>query len=154
MIARSMCPLAPTQDVIWINLRTIRSDRSRRAHQAAPRTSVTPHRESPVSCARPRCRLRNPDYESSILLDAKEFKGFLEHCDRKLECKLSAHSPEIKREMSWLDHGRAKMENLLNLRFPVASHGESQVQDLGIVHPGAALQVRGRRLPINQRATV
>ena len=40
-------------------------------------------------------------YESCTRLDAKDFKGFLEHRDQKFEYKLSAYSPEIKREMTW-----------------------------------------------------
>jgi hypothetical protein len=38
-------------------------------------------------------------YDTCMLLDAKDFKGFLERCDERFEYKLSAYSPEIKREM-------------------------------------------------------
>ena len=51
-------------------------------------------------------------YDTCMLLDAKDFKGFLDRCDQHFEYRLSAYSPEIKREMKWLDHDRAEMENL------------------------------------------
>ena len=51
-------------------------------------------------------------YDTCMLLDAKNFTGYLEHCDPQFEYKLSAYSPEIKREMTWLDHSRAEMEEL------------------------------------------
>ena len=51
-------------------------------------------------------------YDTCMLLDAKDFKGFLDRCDPHFEYRLSAYSPEIKREMTWLDHDRAEMENL------------------------------------------
>ena len=53
-------------------------------------------------------------YDTCMLLDAKDFKGFLERCDERFEYKLSAYSPEIKREMTWLDHGRAEISELFN----------------------------------------
>jgi len=51
-------------------------------------------------------------YDTCMLLDARDFKGFLGHCDQQFEYRLSAYSPEIKREMTWLDHDRAEMEDL------------------------------------------
>ena len=51
-------------------------------------------------------------YDSCMLLDAKDFKGYLDQCDSNYEYKLSAYSPEIKREMTWLDHNRTEMEEL------------------------------------------
>ena len=53
-------------------------------------------------------------YDTCMLLDAKDFKGFLDRCDHQFEYKMTAYSPEIKREMTWLDHGRAEMEDLFN----------------------------------------
>ncbi len=53
-------------------------------------------------------------YDTCMLLDARDFKSFLDHCDQQFEYKLSAYSPEIKREMTWLDHDRAEMEDLFN----------------------------------------
>lgn len=53
-------------------------------------------------------------YDTCMLLDAKDFKGYLDHCDAQYEYKLSAWSPEIKREMTWLDHNRAEMEELFH----------------------------------------
>lgn len=53
-------------------------------------------------------------YDTCMLLDAKDFKGFLGKCDRKFEYRLSAWSPEIRKEMTWLNHGRAEMEDLFD----------------------------------------
>lgn len=41
-------------------------------------------------------------YRSCLALDDRDFKGFLALCD----------SPEIRKEMVWLDHDRAGMETL------------------------------------------
>lgn len=53
-------------------------------------------------------------YDTCMLLDAKDFKGFLGKCDQKFEYRLSAWSPEIRKEMTWLNHGRAEMEDLFD----------------------------------------
>jgi hypothetical protein len=66
-------------------------------------TPLTLDLESPVSCAQPTRRLRNPTgderkrhpveeliYESSILLDARDFKGFLEEPVSWSACGLEA----------------------------------------------------------------
>jgi methanesulfonate monooxygenase small subunit len=51
-------------------------------------------------------------YESCMLLDQKNFTGFMDICTKDFEYKLSAWSPEIRNEMTWLDHDRAEMEDL------------------------------------------
>lgn len=51
-------------------------------------------------------------YESCMLLDAKNFAGFLDICEKDFEYKLTAYSPEIRNDMIWLDHDRAEMEDL------------------------------------------
>jgi methanesulfonate monooxygenase small subunit len=51
-------------------------------------------------------------YRSCLALDAKDFKGFLDLCDAGFRYTVTAHSPEIKREMVWLDHDRKGMETL------------------------------------------
>ena len=51
-------------------------------------------------------------YRSCLALDAKDYKAFLELCDKDFRYSISAYSPEIRREMVWLDHDRKGMETL------------------------------------------
>lgn len=51
-------------------------------------------------------------YQSCMLLDDKDFNGFLGICEQHFEYKLTAYSPEIRSDMIWLDHDRAEMEDL------------------------------------------
>lgn len=51
-------------------------------------------------------------YRSCLALDAKEYKAFLDLCDQDFRYTISAYSPEIRREMVWLDHDRKGMETL------------------------------------------
>jgi methanesulfonate monooxygenase small subunit len=51
-------------------------------------------------------------YRSCLALDAKDYKAFLELCDKDFRYSISAYSPEIRRDMVWLDHDRKGMETL------------------------------------------
>ncbi len=51
-------------------------------------------------------------YRSCLALDAKDFKAFLDLCDAGFRYTISTFSPEIRREMVWLDHDRKGMETL------------------------------------------
>lgn len=51
-------------------------------------------------------------YRSCILLDEKNFKGYLDLCDPQFRYTISARSPEIRKDMVWLDHDKAGMETL------------------------------------------
>lgn len=51
-------------------------------------------------------------YRSCLALDDKDFKGFLELCDPEFRYKVTVYSPEIRKEMVWLDHDRSGMEAL------------------------------------------
>ena len=53
-------------------------------------------------------------YRSCLLLDDKDFKGYLDLCDPGFRYAITAHSPEIRKEMIWLDHDRKGMETLFN----------------------------------------
>jgi methanesulfonate monooxygenase small subunit len=53
-------------------------------------------------------------YESCMVMDERDFPSFMELCDPKFTYKLTAYSPEIKKDMAWLDHDRAEMEDLFN----------------------------------------
>ena len=51
-------------------------------------------------------------YRSCLALDDKDFKGFLDLCDPSFRYSITAYSPEIRKEMIWLDHDRAGIELL------------------------------------------
>lgn len=51
-------------------------------------------------------------YRSCLALDAKDYKAFLALCDEEFRYTISTYSPEIRREMVWLDHDRKGMETL------------------------------------------
>jgi methanesulfonate monooxygenase small subunit len=51
-------------------------------------------------------------YRSCLALDAKDFKAFLELCEQDFRYSITAYSPEIRRDMVWLDHDRKGMETL------------------------------------------
>src|SRR2546421_5754123 len=51
-------------------------------------------------------------YRSCLALDSGDYKGFLALCDPGFRYTITTHSPEIKRDMVWLDHDRKGMERL------------------------------------------
>src|ERR671935_1449594 len=51
-------------------------------------------------------------YRSCLALDARDFKTFLDLCDAGFRYTITTHSPEIRRDMVWLDHDRKGMETL------------------------------------------
>jgi len=53
-------------------------------------------------------------YRTCTTLDDNDYPAFLSLCGKDFEYKLSAYSPEIRKDMHWLDHGRAELEDLFN----------------------------------------
>lgn len=51
-------------------------------------------------------------YASAMKLDAEDFKGFLRFCGENFRYAIKAYSPELGKEMTWLDHGRKGMQDL------------------------------------------
>ncbi len=51
-------------------------------------------------------------YDSCLVLDDNDYDGYMALCAPDFTYKLSAYSPEVKREMAWLDHGRSEIEEL------------------------------------------
>jgi methanesulfonate monooxygenase small subunit len=51
-------------------------------------------------------------YRSCLALDTKDYQAFLALCDEDFRYTISTYSPEIRREMVWLDHDRKGMETL------------------------------------------
>ncbi len=47
-----------------------------------------------------------------MTLDEKNFSGYLELCDPAYNYKITAFSPEIRKDMTWLEHDRAGMQSL------------------------------------------
>jgi methanesulfonate monooxygenase small subunit len=89
-------------------------------------------------------------YRSCLALDAKDFTAFLELCDADFRYTISTYSPEIRREMVWLDHDRKGMETLFtNLprhnsdHSPITRHATVYTVDLngGNAEAVSALQV-------------
>ena len=52
-------------------------------------------------------------YQSCLLLDDKNYKGYLDLCSEQFRYTITAHSPEIRKDMIWLDHDKAGMQTLL-----------------------------------------
>jgi len=59
-----------------------------------------------------RQQIEELSYRSCLALDDRDYKGFLELCDAGFRYKVAAYSPEIRKEMVWLDHDRNGMETL------------------------------------------
>jgi len=51
-------------------------------------------------------------YRSCLALDEKNFKGYLDLCDEGFRYTITAYSPEIRKDMIWLDHDKAGMQLL------------------------------------------
>jgi methanesulfonate monooxygenase small subunit len=51
-------------------------------------------------------------YRSCLLLDERDFEGYLALCTADFRYAVHAYAPEIRRDMVWLDHDRAAMEAL------------------------------------------
>ena len=47
-----------------------------------------------------------------MTLDDKQFSAYLELCDPAYHYKITAYSPEIRKDMTWLEHDRAGMQAL------------------------------------------
>jgi methanesulfonate monooxygenase small subunit len=52
-------------------------------------------------------------YRSCLTLDNKDWKGFLALCDDDFRYQITAYSPEIKRDMVWLEQDKKGMDTLL-----------------------------------------
>jgi methanesulfonate monooxygenase small subunit len=52
-------------------------------------------------------------YRTCIALDERDFDAYLSLCAPEYRYTVTAYSPEIRREMTWLDHDRAGLEALV-----------------------------------------
>lgn len=51
-------------------------------------------------------------YRSCLMLDAKNFAGYLDLCDPEFRYTVTAYSPEIRKEMVWLEHDKEGLKTL------------------------------------------
>jgi len=51
-------------------------------------------------------------YRAALLLDARDFPGFVALCEPDFRYLISAYSPEIRQDMVWLNHDRAGLQAL------------------------------------------
>lgn len=51
-------------------------------------------------------------YKSCLVLDDKNFEGYLALCEPAFHYAITAYSPEIRKEMIWLEHDREGMQTL------------------------------------------
>ena len=52
-------------------------------------------------------------YTSCMLLDEHKYNDYLALCDEGFRYTITTHSPEIRRDMVWLDHDKTGMQTLL-----------------------------------------
>lgn len=67
--------------------------------------------------------------KSCMCLEQNNFKGYLELCDENLRYRITAYSPEIRKDMTWLDKNKRGMKDLFDLlpkqnmdRTPLTRH--------------------------------
>lgn len=51
-------------------------------------------------------------YESCLSLDDRDYKRYMELCVPDYRYSIATYSPEIRRDMTWLDHDREGMQTL------------------------------------------
>ena len=82
-------------------------------------------------------------YRSCLALDARDYKAFLGMCEDDFRYTIATYSPEIRRDMVWLDHDRKGMETLFgNLPKHNSDHSPlTREVDSGVANVVSALQV-------------
>ena len=86
-------------------------------------------------------------YRSCLALDEKDFKAYLDLCDESFRYTITAHSPEIRKDMIWLDHDKPEMQLLFNNLPQAHQRSFAAVRAMPIVYTvePAAEQQHGRR---------
>lgn len=59
--------------------------------------------------------VRDLIYRGCLLLDQNDFQGWLDLCAPEFHYTISAYSPEIRREVVWLDHDHEGMASLIRM---------------------------------------
>lgn len=66
-------------------------------------------------------------YQSCLVMDDKDFAGYLALCDSQFHYTISAFSPEIRKEMTWLEHDREGLKTLFD-NLPKHNSDHSSLQ--------------------------
>ncbi len=53
-------------------------------------------------------------YSSCMALDENDYASYMNLCSPQFTYRLSAFSPEVKQDMTWLDHDRAELQELFD----------------------------------------
>jgi len=53
-------------------------------------------------------------YRSALLMDSKDFAGFLDLCDPAFNYSITAYIPEIRKETAWLEQNKEGMKLLFD----------------------------------------
>lgn len=69
----------------------------------------------PLSRAELRAAIEDVLYTGCLLLDAQQLHAWLEHTSSDLQYRITAHSPEIRKQMTWLEHDRQGLVALFEL---------------------------------------
>jgi len=72
-------------------------------------------------------------YKSLLTLDDLNFKEFLNLCAPNYHYKITAYSPEIRKEMIWLEESRQSLEQLF-INLPKHNSDHSRLSRLGNVY--------------------
>ncbi len=72
-------------------------------------------------------------YKSFLTLDDLNFKEFLNLCAPNYHYKITAYSPEIRKEMIWLEESRQSLEQLF-INLPKHNSDHSRLSRLGNVY--------------------
>ena len=59
--------------------------------------------------------IREVVYRSSMALDAEDFTAFMDLCSTEFDYRITVYSPEIRKEMIWLDQDYEGMRALLEM---------------------------------------
>ena len=59
--------------------------------------------------------VRNLIYRSCLLLDDENYGGYLNLCSSEFTYKIIAYSPEIRKQMTWMEHDRKEMSDLFGM---------------------------------------
>jgi len=68
-----------------------------------------------LSRAELRAAIEDVLYQGCLLLDAQQFGAWLDLASDQLDYRIRAYSPEIRKDMTWLEHDRAGLVALFEL---------------------------------------
>ena len=80
-----------------------------------------------------RTTIQDMVYQTCLLLDDKNFDAFLDLCDEGFRYSITTHSPEIRKDMIWLDHDKKGMQNLFT-QLPRHNSDHSPITRHAIVY--------------------